>query len=403
MKYIQIIILIFSLQFPCNSQNLVINGNMEEDKCNISEDSWTGWKRYGSVDYIHDSCQVWNNKNYVTAFEGNGCFGLSNGGVGWNPSVDSFPYREHLIGTLTEELVEGESYKVSFQAKPSHPWDKPWYGMTTDQVSLAFIEDSRNLPIREDKYDYILNIESDINNENGILYDVENYVLIEGCYLASGKEKQFVIGNFLAWGEEELEILWKDRTNIPNNDDVQYNLSYVLIDNVIVEKLSFNFSDTIIPCGSSLKLYKSDFPFDEISIDDNLLVDSLDIYERGNHTLRGTYRDCFFQEDFFLEVEECMTESNCQFYVPNVISRSNQSPNNQVSISSNCNYEINSASIYDRWGNVVYQSSNLFNWDGRSENKSVVTGVYVYIIQVNFENNTDQESKIITGTITVVD
>ena len=47
--------------------------------------------------------------------------------------------------------------------------------------------------------------------------------------------------------------------------------------------------------------------------------------------------------------------------------------------------------IFDRWGNMVHEETNLVpqiggagSWDGKKDNQKLEAGVYVYVLQVRF-------------------
>ena len=56
--------------------------------------------------------------------------------------------------------------------------------------------------------------------------------------------------------------------------------------------------------------------------------------------------------------------------------------------------QINSFSIYDRWGEMVYENKNFnindetVGWDGTFRNEEMESGVYVWVLQVQFEDGT---------------
>ena len=60
---------------------------------------------------------------------------------------------------------------------------------------------------------------------------------------------------------------------------------------------------------------------------------------------------------------------------------------------------LSSMEIYDRWGNLVHSSTSADNgWAGRFDNQLVDSGVYVYRIVLDSE----QEQQVFTGSITVI-
>jgi gliding motility-associated-like protein len=87
-------------------------------------------------------------------------------------------------------------------------------------------------------------------------------------------------------------------------------------------------------------------------------------------------------------------------YIPNAFSPNGDGANDEFRIYP-CNgvSRITAVNIFDRWGDQVYQSDaidasnaifcagGLVLWDGRSRNKTMNMGVYVYVIEVEFLDN----------------
>ena len=63
-------------------------------------------------------------------------------------------------------------------------------------------------------------------------------------------------------------------------------------------------------------------------------------------------------------------------------------------------FNVRSLSIYDRWGGIIWQSSQVVinesetDWDARS----VGSGVYVYVLEVDALNG---DTEVFTGSLTV--
>lgn len=56
--------------------------------------------------------------------------------------------------------------------------------------------------------------------------------------------------------------------------------------------------------------------------------------------------------------------------------------------------------IYDRWGELLYKSNNLyFSWDGTFNGKNCMSGIYAYQVIILY---TDGSKKIKTGNITLI-
>ncbi len=94
-------------------------------------------------------------------------------------------------------------------------------------------------------------------------------------------------------------------------------------------------------------------------------------------------------------------------YVPTIFSPNNDGQNDIffVGAADDVILNINSLLIFDRWGNLMFNRSNLSandpneGWDGTYNNKGVQPGVYIY--QLSIETPTEK-NKIITGELTVI-
>ena len=101
---------------------------------------------------------------------------------------------------------------------------------------------------------------------------------------------------------------------------------------------------------------------------------------------------------------------NCEeniIYIPNVISL-NTTFNNRFQVYASSPEQIQVIEnfvIYDRWGNTVFHSSitdflNFDNWwDGTKDGQALTSGVYSYVIKIEFKDNTIQN---FTGSITLL-
>jgi gliding motility-associated-like protein len=87
-------------------------------------------------------------------------------------------------------------------------------------------------------------------------------------------------------------------------------------------------------------------------------------------------------------------ERNRNVYIPNVFSPNGDDKNDYFGTFAGVGVKnINFMRIYDRWGELLFQTQNLIpsgdpsaGWDGTFKGKAVQTGVYVYIAEVLFED-----------------
>jgi len=109
----------------------------------------------------------------------------------------------------------------------------------------------------------------------------------------------------------------------------------------------------------------------------------------------------FVENECGLSFAENYTEfKKCEpkVYIPNVFSPNGDGINDIFEIFGTF-IEIEQCSIFDRWGNLVYRSTDDVSWDGSSLDQEVSQGTYSYIIEL-----TDRKSNSFfrQGTISVI-
>ncbi|MBK7107915.1 MAG: gliding motility-associated C-terminal domain-containing protein [Chitinophagales bacterium] len=92
-------------------------------------------------------------------------------------------------------------------------------------------------------------------------------------------------------------------------------------------------------------------------------------------------------------------------FVPNAFTPNNDGLNDYLFAYGSDIAEIESFSVYDRWGSLVYQATNLspdavnMGWDGTINGSAAQAGVYAFIIEVRF---TFGGSKVVKGNSTIL-
>ncbi len=101
-------------------------------------------------------------------------------------------------------------------------------------------------------------------------------------------------------------------------------------------------------------------------------------------------------------------QMNCEpfeIYVPNIFSPNGDQINDYFSVSLGGLPVIKkfSASIFDRWGNLIFQSEDIhFNWDGTYRNSPGQSGVYVYVLNIDYHHEGLDQSEILKGEVTLL-
>lgn len=101
----------------------------------------------------------------------------------------------------------------------------------------------------------------------------------------------------------------------------------------------------------------------------------------------------------FEEVVTIFNCRECRYAIPNIFSPNRDGVNDIFAISVNCPLVEFEAEIYDRWGTVLYRSTNPNRiWNG----SDAQPGTYVYHIQMQLFNGRELERVTEVGTITLV-
>ncbi len=75
----------------------------------------------------------------------------------------------------------------------------------------------------------------------------------------------------------------------------------------------------------------------------------------------------------------------CELYVPNVFSPNNDGANDFFLPATNCVLEDYTFSVYDRWGQLIFQTTNpTEGWDGRIKSEPASQDTYIYAVEYRF-------------------
>jgi gliding motility-associated-like protein len=92
-------------------------------------------------------------------------------------------------------------------------------------------------------------------------------------------------------------------------------------------------------------------------------------------------------------------------YIPNIFSPNGDSVNDVFTVHPGADITMtgSTGTIYDRWGNVVYSSTDIpFVWDGHFNQQPMMPGVYVYRIALAYEVVGQVRSEILAGDVTLL-
>ncbi|ADY29223.1 MULTISPECIES: OmpA family protein [Cellulophaga] len=237
-KHIIYLILCFSL-LQLNAQNLVKNPSFESSKkCSKKpgnfEKDVLEWRTPsdGSTDYYSDcSPEMSTNHNFIgrqqvyhgKAFAGFYMLGPDN-------------YREYITGVLTQTLVKGKRYKVSFMVSLA---DKA--GLAVDEFQILFTEKSPKWSTKKSiAIDYVNNSEEirllKVRSAAGFS-NKRTWTNVSTTFVANGTETFVTLGNFKR----------DKRTRTKVTNDRLRKASYYYIDQVsVVEDEGINLDEIYV-------------------------------------------------------------------------------------------------------------------------------------------------------------
>jgi gliding motility-associated-like protein len=104
--------------------------------------------------------------------------------------------------------------------------------------------------------------------------------------------------------------------------------------------------------------------------------------------------------------DDCsLFEVHTEIHIPNIFSPTGDGINDLFAMSFGPDIELTSmhGTIFDRWGNMVFNSEALpFTWDGYFKNERVMPGVYVYRIECKYLADGVPREEVFVGDVTVI-
>lgn len=139
--------------------------------------------------------------------------------------------------------------------------------------------------------------------------------------------------------------------------------------------------------------------------DDTIIVDATILEDNLNQFNLKIYDQCGFEiESPIIEIYE-----QCRLVVPNIITPNGDGTNDLFVIRNNDDYDRISLQIYNRWGNLIYESNDYQDdWDGTDMQGNPITeGVYFYTAtplgdKFTYRENDEENPYLMHGYVHVV-
>ncbi len=93
----------------------------------------------------------------------------------------------------------------------------------------------------------------------------------------------------------------------------------------------------------------------------------------------------------------------CDIFLPNAFTPNSDGQNDLLELFSECPLDKVSATIYDRWGNLIHQSNQQSSiWDGTSRGERIMTGVYIIVIDYEWSDENGTKTERVAQSVTLV-
>lgn len=422
-------IVLFTCTLTAEAQNLVPNPGFEEyTRCpnGISEIAFSpGYDSFPTVkawinplyettpDYFNECAPEGSHVRlpntligYQYARTGKGCAGIVFDVTGekhgdYMVHTDTgMKYKELIECRLLQPLKAGKEYKVTFYVSftfnsGTAKEPSPFHAASTDELGACFSES-----IITDPDSYSLSLPYHIKTTKGtFLNNTTEWMKISGTYMATGNEQYMLIGKFKKNAPDTLHIEYYS----PSDPIPPIYSTYYFIDDVSVEEIRCDTLhrkyDTVI-CNQSIKLTSS-MPGADYQWSNGTRQPNLEVTEPGIYWCKAI-NECSLITDTFYITKSAMPSCNeCLYYVPTAFSPDKNRLNDDFGLIASCPVNNYTMKIFNRWGNLVFESSHYLNrWNGRYNNIQSPTGVYFYYISfVTGNNNT---KKMFKGDITLL-
>ncbi|MFZ4401635.1 MAG: gliding motility-associated C-terminal domain-containing protein [Bacteroidales bacterium] len=290
---------------------------------------------------------------------GNGEAGIYMYGLGIQDN-----YREYIMGVLTESLKKSSRYCGKFYA-------------SLFNTSKGAVEEMGIYFSKDTVYNNsgLFALQPQIENHNGIIKDTANWVKINGSFIANGGEKYLTIGNF------------KDNTHT-NYIDIPSGAigPYYSIDDVSVCECSFeiNLGLDAKLCEGDRIILNPDLPNATYTWQDSSHTATYEVKQPGTYWVRAYVAeyDITTSDTIVISAED---EKICNppLIIPNFITPNWDGNNDNFQLGNADKYDI-SLQIYNRWGNLIYQTANYQNDFICSQ---CADGVYYYLLSAKSKRN----------------
>lgn len=175
---------------------------------------------------------------------------------------------------------------------------------------------------------------------------------------------------------------------IASNDScLQNNIPFSILTGETITSVIWNFGD----------------PTSGVNNSSTLLTPKHVFSSKGNYNIRSIVNfscgiDTIFKAISIVNCDSILKD--CRIFMPNAFTPNGDGTNDKFYPNTNCETEHYEFVIYNRWGGLIFKTSNQFEkWDGKYKDTDCSSGVYIYILTYKFA---DQQTINLRGTFTLL-
>lgn len=247
-RIVFIISILFCFVAKQKAQNLIQNGSFENV---LNVDCYGGfyngtlpnahvldyWYQFQSPDYFNPSCRPGGYSSpdswfgYCPAKHGNSYIGIG-------MFIGNYETKEYAYQQLLNPLIGGKIYCLSFYVSKADRFTH-----AIKNIGALF---TVNLPDYTNLY---ISDTPQVLNQNGYITDTTQWVLIQGCFTASGGEQYMTIGNFNSNANTDTIFCGSNNILFGSGNDAYYYID----DITLIDQSTVGFKE--LNDGNSFKIY----------------------------------------------------------------------------------------------------------------------------------------------------
>ena len=293
-------------------------------------------------------------------------------------------FRMYSIGHLSSVLINGKAYcgKLYINLDNASPYKVNQFGMYVDDGTVMSAQPTCN---------NVINVMPQVaNNPAVFLGDTLNWMKIEGVFIANGTESRVTFGNFKN-DASTIGIATGFATGV---GVATYNIDDISV--IPMEITAYAGSDATICVTDSIHLGRPQ----EVGLEclwykptiATPFASTSDIWfkptQTGNYTFIQRMDNCAITWDTvnITVIQDCSLLLPIK-PIPNVFTPNADGINDVWEFSLGLGNTLTSLSVYNRWGNIIHQTTNnqsqtTILWDGRTTSGEACSeGVYFYALE----------------------